>query len=365
MAMRLYSAASSLMVVLLASGCNGSRGAASDFASGDGLPGDAGSDSSGPTERSGSDASANGSPGDSPIAARDLDGSSDLPGERLTDLSRYGSGVCSDTTLNDVVTTIHEKWPQLADIVDVYDPSRLGDGSYIYAFAAADSFQLVLKRGRGDCPAGCTENEYWYFATDASSCTPKAVGQYSFARGGPNCIATTGEPMWGVPEAPSAGSRCSAEDRDGSVVDEPRLDANVATGAEMQPVFDGNVTGTGPCGAVSVGAVIAAIGQGWPELSNINQIHLPSSLGDGSFIYAFQVPGGFRLVVKRGGGDCPAGCTENEYWYFVTDEACTPKKVGFFSTAPGTPNCIRVSGEPLWDVPNAPNLASRCVGGGS
>ena len=62
--------------------------------------------------------------------------------------------------------------------------------------------------------------------------------------------------------------------------------------------------------------------------------------GDGSFIYAFATETGFAVTFKRGGGDCPAGCAENEYWYFVTDPACAPMQVGHFNAAWGPGNCL-------------------------
>jgi hypothetical protein len=108
--------------------------------------------------------------------------------------------------------------------------------------------------------------------------------------------------------------------------------------------------------------VIAAVHQGWPDLADVTEFYRADSnrLGDGSFIYAFTNGAGFALAFKRGGGDCPAGCTENEYWYFVTDVACAPAMVGHYSAGWATGNCLTTSGKPMWGVPKPPDPATVC-----
>jgi hypothetical protein len=111
-----------------------------------------------------------------------------------------------------VIDAIHAAYPELSDITAVYAPGGMGDGSFVYAFAVPDGFALVLKRGGGDCPAGCTENEYWYFETD-STCGVRQLGHYhpSAAYSGPPCTAIDGAPMWGLPPPPDPAAVCGAD----------------------------------------------------------------------------------------------------------------------------------------------------------
>lgn len=134
------------------------------------------------------------------------------PGPPTYDLALHGQGPCIGSSLEQAIAAVHREWPELADINVLYtnDPNRGGDGSFIYAFARETGFALAFKRGGGDCPAGCTENEYWYFAMDAA-CAPVQVGHFNAAWGAGNCLATTGAPLWGLPAAPDPAVVCGAD----------------------------------------------------------------------------------------------------------------------------------------------------------
>lgn len=134
------------------------------------------------------------------------------PGSAITDVTAFGPGACANQRLEDVIAVVHEGWPAVKDIQRIYSDQQLGDGSFIYAFVAADGFDLAFKRGGGDCPAGCTENEYWYFATD-SACAPSQVGHYSAAWATGNCLMTVGQPMWGLPNPPDPVNVCGSDNR--------------------------------------------------------------------------------------------------------------------------------------------------------
>jgi hypothetical protein len=129
------------------------------------------------------------------------------PGRYLTTSKATGAGACVGKTLADVIAAIHALEPALADIVTIYAPAGgPGDGSFIYAYSRADGgFDVVLKRGKGNCAAGCADNEYFYFSTD-EACRPKKVGHYRAAWGADSgaCPQVEGEPMWNHP--PTADS---------------------------------------------------------------------------------------------------------------------------------------------------------------
>jgi hypothetical protein len=112
--------------------------------------------------------------------------------------------------LADAIAQVRALRPDLSDIVELFmpNPDVGGDGSYIYAFAEADGgFALVFKRGGGDCPSGCTSNDYWYFETDAG-CRIQAVGE---AHDSGPCTPADEQPRWGVPAAVAPRYICGAD----------------------------------------------------------------------------------------------------------------------------------------------------------
>ena len=133
------------------------------------------------------------------------------PDPFVTSGAATASGSCGGETLQQVIDAVHSTHPELADIVRIFAPGTLPDGSFIYAFAAPTGFRLVFERGGGDCLGGCTEHEYWYFQTDAS-CTPVLVGSYhpDQAAGDAGC-PLYGTPMWAVPPPPDPLSVCGAD----------------------------------------------------------------------------------------------------------------------------------------------------------
>jgi hypothetical protein len=71
--------------------------------------------------------------------------------------------------------------------------------------------------------------------------------------------------------------------------------------------------------------------------------------------------GGFSLVFRRGSGDCPSGCIDNEYWYFQTDSKCEPQQVGHYAednSEDGT--CFDVQGLPMWKTPKPMDPSYQC-----
>jgi hypothetical protein len=133
------------------------------------------------------------------------------PDPFITNGAATASGSCSGETLQQAIDAVHSAHPELADIVRIFAPGAFLDGSFIYAFAAPTGFRLVFVRGGGDCPAGCTEHQYWYFQTDGS-CTPVLVGNYHPDQGtGDGGCPMYGTPMWAVPPPPDPISVCGAD----------------------------------------------------------------------------------------------------------------------------------------------------------
>jgi len=195
-------------VAVSTSGCGGvsaSRGAGAG-APGDGSPGDAASVTGAGGGGSGADAAA-GSPN---VVQADVAGPVDPPGVYVTSESAKGSaGSCAGVALGDVLTAIRAANPALADVLTVYNPATATtDGSFIYAYdVGVLGFDVVFKRGMGDCLAGCTENEYWYFSTDGT-CQPVSAGHYHATWGTDSCLTVDGAAMWGRPTPPDPLTEC-------------------------------------------------------------------------------------------------------------------------------------------------------------
>jgi len=135
------------------------------------------------------------------------------PGLYLTNPSATGTGACAGVTLATVLTQIRAADATLADIVTIYDPATsTSDGTFIYPYARSDGgFDLVFKRGLGDCAAGCTENDYTYYAT-GDACVATKVGHYHSAWGSGTCLTVDGAPLWSHPPAPDPLTVCGQDD---------------------------------------------------------------------------------------------------------------------------------------------------------
>ena len=133
------------------------------------------------------------------------------PGLYLVDPATAGGGACAPTTLADVLDAIRAGDPALVGVNAIYNPAQSGgDGNLIYPYRTSDGgFAVAFKRGAGDCPAGCTDNTYDYFRTDAA-CVPRTVGHYHEVSGA--CLMVDGQPMWGHPPAlPDPAIVCGAD----------------------------------------------------------------------------------------------------------------------------------------------------------
>lgn len=133
------------------------------------------------------------------------------PGAFVYSRDASGSGACATTTVSELLAAVHAQRLDLADIDTIYDPrGGISDGSYVYVFQKADGgFALAFKRGIGDCPSGCIENDYFYFETDGS-CTPSAVGQVMQTEP-EGCYTADSQPRWDLPRPFSAKQYCGAD----------------------------------------------------------------------------------------------------------------------------------------------------------
>jgi hypothetical protein len=191
-----------------AGACGGSAATGGTQAAGARAPADAG----GAAGSRGGDSLAQSDGPESPSQV--TNGTSAPPGVYLTDESAtaHAPSACATTKLGDVLDAIRAAEPSLADIHTIYDPATATtDGSFIYPYdAGVLGFDIVFKRGLGDCLAGCLENDYEYFASDAS-CRPVKVGHYHSGWGAGSCLTVEGTPMWTHPTPPDPLTVCGAD----------------------------------------------------------------------------------------------------------------------------------------------------------
>lgn len=115
--------------------------------------------------------------------------------------------------LTAAVAAIHALRPDLAYIqllrseYTIGGQAPVGDGPYFRAFKTDTGYDIALVRGAGDCAAGCTIHEYWYFEVATQSdggFTVMPVGHYDpGADHDQSCSPDAGTPMWNIPPAPN------------------------------------------------------------------------------------------------------------------------------------------------------------------
>ncbi|HEY2732252.1 MAG TPA: hypothetical protein VGK52_20065 [Polyangia bacterium] len=200
-----------LVASVVTLGCGGvSASRSSGGGPADGSPGDtASATGAGGGGGSGADVAA----GSTNVVHAEVPGPVDPPGAYVTSETANGSpGACAGVALGNVLAAIRAANSALADIVTVYNPATATtDGSFIYTYdVGVLGFDVVFKRGTGDCLAGCTENEYWYFSTDGS-CQPVSAGHYHATWGTDSCLTVDGAAMWGRPTPPDPLTVCNED----------------------------------------------------------------------------------------------------------------------------------------------------------
>jgi hypothetical protein len=141
---------------------------------------------------------------------------SSMPGTPIRDPGTPGTGACAGRTLASAVAAAQALRPELADITEIFQPDGRRQDRVIQAFARDDGFALAFSRGSGDCPAGCTIREYWYFET-GPGCLPREVGRYYVNREG-LCTRVDGLALWQAPPPEDPGTTCGLADEPGSIL---------------------------------------------------------------------------------------------------------------------------------------------------
>jgi hypothetical protein len=62
---------------------------------------------------------------------------------------------------------VKEAYNRVPQVEIAMNEMELGDGSWIELLRKGDRYLFIFSRGGGDCPAGCTERDYYYVAYDS------------------------------------------------------------------------------------------------------------------------------------------------------------------------------------------------------
>ena len=62
---------------------------------------------------------------------------------------------------------VAEAYGRVPEVYYAANEFELGDGSWIKLLRKGDRYLFIFSRGGGDCPAGCTERDYYYVAYDS------------------------------------------------------------------------------------------------------------------------------------------------------------------------------------------------------
>jgi hypothetical protein len=100
--------------------------------------------------------------------------------------------------------------------IEVFDANLIGQAAWYKVAAASDGWEVQIRIGWGDCPAGCINEHHWLYgvASDGSvhlisedgDALPGATGVRGTVRSGPTCPVVTNPPNPGCADRPVAGA---------------------------------------------------------------------------------------------------------------------------------------------------------------
>lgn len=101
----------------------------------------------------------------------------------------------------------------------------------------------------------------------------------------------------------------------------------------------------------STESAIALVKQKFPEVANI-KVSPPGMIGASTNITVVNLrQDAIYLVFWQGWGDCPAGCINNRYHYFIVKDGIATKAGEYTRVYNESKNDFDVSGSPMWGVP--------------
>ena len=97
------------------------------------------------------------------------------------------------------IAAVKSRYPEMSKIKPA-GAGMIGASTDIKVLERADGWDLAFWEGWGDCPAGCINNRYSYFAVKKDGRLQKAGEYLRTYNSASNSFETTGAPMWSVPK---------------------------------------------------------------------------------------------------------------------------------------------------------------------
>jgi hypothetical protein len=102
---------------------------------------------------------------------------------------------------------------------------------------------------------------------------------------------------------------------------------------------------------VTADDAIRAVQSQYPAVADISDMP-DTTIGKSEDIHVQPQENGWRLIFWRGWGDCPAGCINSHYWYFIVSTDGAIELVGEYERVyEPRLSTYRETGEPMWGIP--------------
>jgi hypothetical protein len=165
-------------------------------------------------------------------------------GLALAACSPAGSGSGIPTNAGDAARLVLAQQSRFAGISPL-DENLIGQAAWYKVAAAGDSWEVQIRIGWGDCPAGCINEHVWLYGvardgsvsliSDDGDALPDATGVRGVATSGPHCAVVTDPPDPSCADRPVAGAVLIFRDAAGAEVARVNSAADGTFSVELAP----------------------------------------------------------------------------------------------------------------------------------
>lgn len=125
------------------------------------------------------------------------------------------------------------------------DPNLIGQAAWYQVAASGDGWEVLIRIGWGDCPAGCISEHRWTYSVgregavelidEQGDALPDATGVRGTATAGPTCPVVRNPPDPACADRPVAGAILVFSDASGTEVARVRSDVEGTFAVELAP----------------------------------------------------------------------------------------------------------------------------------
>jgi hypothetical protein len=159
----------------------------------------------------------------------------------MTACTPAGGPVTSEA---EAVALVLDQAPQFADLAP-QDPNLIGQAGWYQATEVADGWQVVVRIGWGDCPAGCISEHVWTYQVQTDGTVrlvsetgdpfPATSSLSGVVTAGPTCPVVTNPPDPSCADRPVDGAVIVIEGPDGTEVARGTSDAQGRFQVDLAP----------------------------------------------------------------------------------------------------------------------------------